>query len=59
MFGFGSMEMQLKSISGNIFNMMIFEKMKTGNQIMDTFITTLLLMSITYIFQFINNHKKG
>ena len=56
MFGIGSMDMQLKAVSGNIFNMIIFDKFKTGDPIMDTLITTIFLMFITYSFQFINEN---
>jgi SpoVK/Ycf46/Vps4 family AAA+-type ATPase len=56
MFGLGSMDFQLKNISGNIFNMVIFDKFKTGDPITDTFITTVCLMCISFFFQFINEN---
>ena len=56
MFGIGSMDFQLKNISGNIFNMVIFDKFKTGDPITDTMITTVCLMCISFFFQFINEN---
>lgn len=56
MFGIGSLDYQLKLMSGNIVNMILFDKIKTGNSILDTFITTLLLTGVTYLFHFINNN---
>jgi hypothetical protein len=55
MFGTGSIDNQLKIISGNILNMIVFDKFKTGTPIIDAFITTVILTSVTYLFQFINN----
>ena len=54
MFGIGS-ESQLKLMSGNIFNMILFDKFKTGDHIIDAIFTTIILTSITYILQFINH----
>ena len=59
MFGSHDINSQIKTITNNIFNMVIFEKFKTGNTITDTMITTLLLMFITYGLQFINDNLKG
>jgi AAA+ superfamily predicted ATPase len=56
MFGTGSIDYQLKLMSGNIVNMILFDKIKTGNPVIDTFITTLLLTGVTYLFHFINNN---
>ena len=56
MFGIGPLDYQLKLMSGNIVNMILFDKIKTGNPILDTFITTLLLTGVTYLFHFINNN---
>ena len=56
MFATGSINEQLKSMSGNIVNMILFDKIKTGNPVIDTFITTLLLTGVTYLFHFINNN---
>jgi hypothetical protein len=39
----------------NIFNI-IFDNFKTGNQIIDTFITTIILSFITYLIQLMNNN---
>jgi len=36
--------------------MVIFDKFKTGRPILDTFITTIILTGLTYLFQFINNY---
>ena len=56
MFGVFDMHSQIKMLTGNILNMVIFEKFKTGNTITDTLITTIVLMIMTYGFQFINDH---
>jgi len=56
MFGIYDMNSQIKMLSGNIFNMVIFDKFKTGNTIIDTMITTFVLMFITYGFQFMNDN---
>ena len=56
MFGTGPIDYQLKLMSGNIVNMILFDKIKTGNPVIDTFITTLLLTGVTYLFHFINNN---
>jgi hypothetical protein len=56
MFGVLDMQSQIKMLTGNILNMVIFEKFKTGNTITDTMITTIVLMFMTYGFQFINDH---
>jgi chaperone BCS1 len=56
MFGTGPINYQLKLMSGNIVNMILFDKIKTGNPVIDTFITTILLTVVTYLFQFINNN---
>jgi hypothetical protein len=47
---------QIQTISNNMFNMVIFDKFKTGNSISDTMITTFVLMIITYAFQFLNDN---
>ena len=41
MFGVFDMHSQIKMLTGNILNMVIFEKFKTGNTITDTLITTI------------------
>ena len=41
-------------MSGNIFNMIIFDKFKTGDPIIDAIMTTMLLTIITYLFQYLN-----
>ena len=42
--------------SSNISNMILFEKIKTGNPIIDTIVLTFLLTSINYIFKWVNNN---
>jgi chaperone BCS1 len=56
MFNGGPISEQLKLVSGNIVNMILFDKIKTGNTVVDTFITTILLTGVTYLFHFINNN---
>jgi LysM repeat protein len=55
MFNTPNLDTQLRSISSNIMNMVVFDKFKTGKPIFDAFITTCILTAITYIFQFIND----
>ena len=52
--GVGSLDTQLKMMSGNIFNMILFDKFKTGDPIVDAIITTIVLTTITYLFQYVN-----
>ena len=54
MFGVGPLDTKLKLMSGNIFNMIIFDKFKTGDPIIDAIMTTMLLIIITYLFQYLN-----
>jgi DNA replication protein DnaC len=54
MFGVGPIDTQLKLMSGNIFNMIIFDKFKTGDPIIDAIMTTIVLTIITYLFQYLN-----
>jgi len=56
MIGLGNIETQLKIMYGNILNMIVFDKLKTGNAIYDTFITSFIIMTITYISKFINDN---
>jgi hypothetical protein len=56
MIGLGNIDTQLKMMYGNILNMIVFDKFKTGNTIIDTMITTFVLMFITYGFQFMNDN---
>ena len=56
MFFTGDVDSQLKMMSGNILNMIIFDKFKTGTPFIDAFVTTMLLTGVTYIFQYINYH---
>uniref|UniRef100_A0A6C0DNI9 AAA+ ATPase domain-containing protein n=1 Tax=viral metagenome TaxID=1070528 RepID=A0A6C0DNI9_9ZZZZ len=56
MFYSGDIESQLKMVSGNILNMIIFDKFKTGTPFIDAFVTTMLLTGVTYIYQYINTY---
>lgn len=56
MFFMGDVDSQLKMVSGNILNMIIFDKFKTGTPIIDAFVTTIILTGVTYLYQFINKH---
>ena len=56
MFFMGDVDSQLKMVSGNILNMIIFDKFKTGTPVIDAFVTTMLLTGVTYIFQYINTY---
>ena len=46
---------QFKFITNNVSQMILFDKLKTGNSYLDTFMTTMVITIITYILQFINN----
>jgi len=52
----GDIDSQLKMVSGNILNMIIFDKFKTGTPFIDAFVTTMLLTGVTYIYQYINTY---
>ena len=56
MFFMGDIDSQLKMVSGNILNMIIFDKFKTGTPFIDAFVTTMLLTGVTYIYQYINTY---
>ena len=45
----------IKLIPENILNMVIFDRFKTGNPLMDTFLTTFFLTIATLLFKFMNN----
>ena len=55
-FGVYDIDTQLKIIPGNILNMFIFDKFKSGNPFIDSFVTTLILMGITFFINFLNNN---
>ena len=55
MFGIGGIDSQLKIMHGNILNVILFDKLKTGNIAYDTFITTVIITFITYITRFLND----
>ena len=55
MFNYNSLDTQLKFMSTNIFNMILFDKIKTNDPFIDAITTTIVLTVITYIFQMINN----
>jgi len=56
MFYSGDIESQLKMLSGNILNMIIFDKFKTGTPLIDAFVTTMLLTGVTYLYQYMNTY---
>ena len=56
MIGLGNIDTQLKIMYGNILNMIVFDKFKTGNAAYDTLITTIIIMIISYISKFINDN---
>jgi len=56
MFGIGNLDKELKFISGNIMNMIIFDKFKTGTPLLDAFITTIVLSIFTYLLQSLNDN---
>lgn len=56
MFGLGSFDLQSKMLPGNIFNMILFDKLKTGDPIIDAISTTIVLSSITFVFQYLNSN---
>lgn len=56
MFGVGNLDLQLKMMSGSVFNMILFDKLKTGDPILDAILTTLILSFITFLFQYISNY---
>jgi len=45
----------IKLIPENILNMVIFDKLKTGKPLMDTFLTTFFLTIATILFKYMNN----
>jgi hypothetical protein len=55
MFNYAPIDTPIKMMSGNIFNMIIFDKFKTGKPIIDAFITTFFLTIFTYSIQYIND----
>ena len=56
MIGVGNLDLQLKMMSGSVFNMILFDKLKTGDPILDAILTTLILSCITFLFQYLNNY---
>jgi len=51
-----NIDTQIKMLTGNIMNMILFDKFKTGNTMTDTFTTTIILTVITYILQYMNHY---
>jgi hypothetical protein len=43
-------------ISGSVFNMILFDKLKTGDPILDAILTTFILSFITFLFQYLNSY---
>lgn len=56
MIGIGNLDLQLKMMSGSVFNMILFDKLKTGDPIFDAILTTLILSFITFLFQYLNKY---
>jgi len=56
MFGVGNLDLQLKMMSGSVFNMILFDKLKTGDPILDAILTTFILSCITFLFQYLNSY---
>lgn len=56
MFGVGSLDFQLKMMTNNVFNMILFDRLKTGDPIFDAIITTCILSGLTFLFQYLNNY---
>ena len=54
MFNVPNLDTQIKSMSSNILNMIIFDKFKSGVPIIDALVTTVVLTISTYLLQFIN-----
>ena len=54
MFTLPTIDTQLRTMSSNILNMIIFDKFKSGVPIIDAFVTTIVLTISTYLLQFIN-----
>ena len=50
----GKIVSQLKMMQGNVFNMILFDKLKTGDPILDGILTTFILTCITFLFQYVN-----
>jgi hypothetical protein len=55
MFYTGNIDPQFNLLSGNILHMILFDKLKTGNLYIDTFMTTMVITIITYLLQFIHS----
>jgi hypothetical protein len=47
-------EQNIKSISNSVLSMILLDKLKTNNPIMDAIITTMMLTFVTYLFQWAN-----
>jgi len=54
MFILPTIDTQLRTMSSNILNMIIFDKFKSGVPIIDALVTTVVLTISTYLLQFIN-----
>ena len=52
MLGLGNLDLQLKMMTTNVFNMILFDNFKTGDPIIDAILTTSFLSIITFIFQY-------
>uniref|UniRef100_A0A6C0DBM1 AAA+ ATPase domain-containing protein n=1 Tax=viral metagenome TaxID=1070528 RepID=A0A6C0DBM1_9ZZZZ len=54
MFNIPNIDTQLRTMSNNILNMIIFDKFKSGVPMIDALVTTFVLTVSAYIFQFVN-----
>ena len=46
----------LKMMSGSAINMILFDKFKTGNPMIDAILTSIILYCISFMFQYVNNY---
>ena len=56
MIGDENLDLKLKTMSGNIINMIVFDKIKTGNPLFDSTITILIVSCATCLFQYLSNY---
>jgi hypothetical protein len=46
----------LRMMSSNVVNMVLFDRLKTGNPVMDAILTTIILYCVSFTFQYTNNY---
>ena len=46
----------VRTMTENIKNMIIFDKLKSGIPVIDAFITTIVITTMSYLFQYVNNN---